>query len=110
MDASDMELLTLAARAAGIHTERTPGGNLVTEREDGQQWAPLWDDGDAFRLAVALRLTLRIYDTQAEVFDEDDTFVRIEPCAKDPLAATRRAIVRAAAEIGKALASADAER
>lgn len=64
-----------------------------------EPWNPLDDDGDALRLAVAMCLPLDITD--------EDTLVAplgiIEPHGDDPLAATRRAIVRAAAEIGRAM-------
>ena len=51
-------------------------------------WDPLNDDGDAFRLAVQLDMTDLYYST-------DDW----ELCNHDGFAATRRAIVRKAAEM-----------
>ena len=99
---SDRELLEAAAKAAGMNIEWQPCG-WAHNNETGCEWNPLTDDGDALRLAVKLRLTVNCsYDdvvicgqefTQKEVF--------IERNGEDPLAATRRAIVRAAAAIGK---------
>ena len=53
-------------------------------------WNPLTDDGDAFRLAVKC---LPFYTLR---YSREDW----EKCGEDGYAATRRAIVRAAAEIG----------
>ena len=75
-------------------------------------WSPLTDDGDALRLAVKLGLDVCI-DTPHEnephthvvgFLSEHTTepFSAIEYHHSDPYAATRRAIVRAAAEIGRA--------
>jgi hypothetical protein len=99
---SDRELLEAAAKAAGMNIEWQPCG-WAHNNETGCEWNPLTDDGDALRLAVKLRLTVNCsYDdvtlcgqefTQKEVF--------LERNGEDPLAATRRAIVRAAAAIGK---------
>jgi hypothetical protein len=96
---SDRELLEAAAKAAGYWAaEFNCPANLPHKN-----WNPITDSGDAFELAVKLRLTINCsYDdvtlcgqefTQKEVF--------IERNGEDPLAATRRAIVRAAAELGK---------
>ena len=108
---TDRELLELAAKAAGIKIEpctcsdpRFPfrrKGNLGNR----PHWNPLADDGDALRLAVDLGLRIRI---------KLDPFRFTEICLPntgwysapvyhndDRYAATRRAIVRAAAEIGE---------
>ena len=68
-------------------------------------WNPLESDGDALRLAVKLglvispsRVTVMAYEPSSMARDEV-----YEPIRPDPLAATRRAIVRAAAEIGRAM-------
>ena len=113
---TDRELLELAAKAAGI--EITPHPNAKIARNlvftaGGKNWNPLTDDGDALRLAVKLELEMYFGD------DEDGTSVHVGYAAApdsaamvryciqrdaDPCAATRRAIVRAAAEIGKGVA------
>lgn len=98
---TDRELLKNAAKAAGIH----PHDIECT-------WNPLTDDGDALRLAV--KLDIEIYqgdDDGPSIYagywgkperrDVTRMFC-IELLAPDPYAATRRAIVRAAAAIGAA--------
>jgi hypothetical protein len=105
---NDRELLELAAKACQykyMNSALWDGRDVV---EYG--WNPLEDDGQALRLAVKLGLDVCI-----------DTKIEREPCTHvigfrsdlgsgtldaienhgDPYAATRRAIVRAAAEIGK---------
>ena len=105
---TDKELLELAAKAAGIehHGYCTEGFLFVGDGECGRwdRWNPLLDDGDALRLAVKLRIELEFYDGFEEVFATENTIEAIsqtEPYKNDPYAATRRAIVRAAAEIGR---------
>lgn len=83
------ELLELAAKAAGLplcdEFDASTAGLLIGRGNgDLQVWNPLTDDGDALRLAVKLGLKV-------------DCMVY----AKDPYAATRRAIVSAAAAIAK---------
>lgn len=92
---TDRELLELAAKAAGIDFHAR-----IMQYSDGSEyfgWNPLTDDGDALRLAVKLELlhTYRM-DQVADMVDFDAT-------DQDSYAATRRAIVRAAAAIGKAM-------
>lgn len=109
---TDRELLELAAEAAGIErilwNDANPGGWVLTQ--DGRPisgqlwWNPLTDDGDALRLAVRLKLPLWMNSSGCnagegavcKTVDVDDT-------GGDIYAATRRAIVRAAAEIGRSL-------
>lgn len=100
---TDKELLELAAKAAGIDLYFEKIGNRleVTNKNNLKLWNPLEDDGDALRMAVKLGLSLHCGMEQAEAKDYDDTFVRIEDQNGDPYAATRRVIVRAAAEIGR---------
>jgi hypothetical protein len=99
---TDRELLEAAAKAAGnpIGTSRAGGGLLMA---NGLYWNPLTNSGDAFELYVKLRLTVNCsYDDVAicgQEFTQKEVF--IERNGEDPLAATRRAIVRAAAAIGK---------
>ncbi len=107
---TDRELLELAAKAAGYKVIagrvcglegqlNHPGdGGLLCD--NGLYWNPLTDDGDALRLAVKLHMTVRCYmgTTTAQIgtpglknaYEEDTNHA-------DPAAATRRAIVRAAA-------------
>ena len=92
---TDKELLELAAKAAGIELMKNfMVPNTVARKKDGWLWAPLTDNNDALRLAVKLGLLA-------------DDGLNAEFCAAlekdDPYAATRRAIVRAAAEIGRGM-------
>ena len=94
---SDRELLELAAKAAGIDAHVTEWSSTVEDDEGDylKPWNPLTDDGDALRLAVKLGL----YDLRDLPFQESND--PVWEAVPDPLAATRRAIVRAAAEIGR---------
>ena len=102
---TDKELLELAAKAAGLELDwdvppKSPPWVFTGEGEDrvpAYQWNPLTDDGDALRLAVKLRLTPHIDGNLTDC--EDCTVAHLD----DPYAATRRAITRAAAAIGKTL-------
>ncbi len=104
---TDKELLELAAKAAGIELKWMT--IVHTGEEFVSNWHPLADDGDALRLAVKLRLELvslkdTIVPSRAVAWKDGTARCCLwEPENDDPYAATRRAIVRAAAEIGKSL-------
>jgi hypothetical protein len=127
---TDRELLELAAKAAGIEIEYRPGAfknrqgsatkfDVVTWngpylKGSDDPWNPLTDDGDAFRLAVKLGIDVsfplyrkpdpptvhagRYWDTYVSCWYPFE-----ERKGEDPYAATRRAIVRAAAEIQRCM-------
>lgn len=114
---TDRELLELAAKAAGLRlvdwrddwADFGPGWRF--EGDDGMcnAWNPLTDDGDALRLAVKLNIHISLYGpdvgitawvisderSEAHSFDED--------YGDAHCASVRRAIVRAAAYIGRAM-------
>jgi hypothetical protein len=115
---TDKELLEYAAKAAGIkiptkedypyayidhhgiHRDISCGGDGTRM----SHWNPLTDDGDALRLAVKLRLPFRDgLNGTVETGNERSGRPIWELWGDDPLAATRRAIVRAAAEIGRSM-------
>ncbi|MGV2897703.1 hypothetical protein ACNPPY_18205 [Achromobacter sp. AGC78] len=107
---TDRELLELAAKAAGLeyHWVKVDGGSLMQASEPGsrseESWNPLTDDGDALRLSVKLQIDIRQFLQYRGVVDA--LVDRLgkgcgEKIGDDPYAATRRAVVRAAAEIGK---------
>jgi hypothetical protein len=79
---TDKELLELAAKACGLEEAKM--------RIEFNQWNPLEDDGDA--LLVMVKLGIDIAKAQVDYWDKH---------SNDPYATTRRAIVRAAAEIGR---------
>ena len=99
---TDRELLEAAAKAAGMNIEWQPCG-WAHNNETGCEWNPLINSGDALELAVKLRLTVNCsYDDVTlcgQEFTQKEAF--IEYNKEDANAATRRAIVRAAAELGK---------
>jgi len=95
----DRELLELAAKAAGEITASWYGNQNYLDGVLGR-WNPLTDDGDALRLMVDLRILLRQRSDMVDAKASPFVAMR-ELYGTDPYAATRRAIVRAAAEIGK---------
>lgn len=105
----DRELLKAAAKAAGVGPvlcyESARNCLHIGERTNYSLWRPLTDDGDALRLAVRLGIAVscRNSNAQATYPLADGRFFAPcdEPADADPYAATRRAIVRAAAEIGR---------
>lgn len=99
---TDRELLELAAKAAGIKT------SLHKETDslwvDGPRvWNPLTDSGDAFRLAVKFQFKFEIDMVRSKIAIRHSDIKILEDYDSDPSRATRRAIVRAAAEIGKGM-------
>ena len=90
---TDKELLELAAKAAGLHVKvSSNSGRGLKVHGNCNWWNPLTDDGDALRLAVKLNI---LWDVKVH-------YTRfLDLCVHDKLAATRRAITRAAAQIGK---------
>ncbi len=106
---SDRELLELSAKAAGFEIEFTSGTWTFGEKTEcriagDDMWNPLTDDGDALRLAVKLKIDVKHYDDHV-VGWFDGGYIGTGKIfyEGEPYAATRRAIVRAAAEIGKAM-------
>jgi len=113
---TDREMLEFAAKAAGV--------DFISERSTDQMlwivgggvWSPKHDDGDALRLAVKLELSILLRPYRVEVISWPQTtdvlgfgipptprVIAIEPYGDDPQVATRYAIFRVAAEIGKGL-------
>lgn len=110
---TDRELLELAAKAAGltvwpgkwpqdemIFVATTDTSGVVT----GVAWNPLADDGDALRLAVKLRLEIGLSVDGCVYAFRRHSAGHHEPMGGTPemaYAATRRSIVRAAAQLAK---------
>lgn len=103
---NDRELLEAAAKVAGAEWY----GDLHIKHSDGEWriWSPLTDDGDALRLAGKLHLEVSFFNAR-----EGGEFVEVAPngsmhgvCEQvsdegKRIAAIRRAIVRAAAELAE---------
>jgi hypothetical protein len=87
---TDRELLEKAARAAGYAEPNWP------PRSDCN---PLTNDADAFRLMVDLMMVIKVYKNAvtAEPFNGIEVTASVRDFNGDPHAATRRAIVMAAA-------------
>lgn len=116
---TDRELLEMAAKAAGLECEWDDDGETLVRAipwrnyVNYEPWSPLTDDGDALRLAVKLgieRIFVLRLDPNGVCVDssqEPQTVPVFEHALYsvvfDQYAATRRAIVRAAAKIGRAM-------
>jgi hypothetical protein len=98
---TDRELLELAAKAAGYQYLWNIDSLLIKGLEG--HWNPLTDDGDALRLAVKLGLFIQINSGSATAWKwrGENWYEQASDNADDMSATTRRAIVRAAAEIGR---------
>jgi hypothetical protein len=113
---NDRELLEMSAKAAGlcvwgeqIHIGRGFDGLVlsVAGSRKRPKWNPLTDDGDALRLAVRLGIDIT-FEAFGSVMAGKDApalgfWCACEDIGLDVYAATRRAIVRAAAEIGRSI-------
>jgi hypothetical protein len=98
---TDREMLEYAAKAAGIDAAEKPFLHSRPESvlcKSGPIWNPLTNDGDAFRLAVKLDFMFNnlFHNAYSKLYSEG-----VLP--DDPCATTRKAIVRAAAEIGRVM-------
>lgn len=104
---NDRELLEAAAKAAVVEVDWRDTCLCYSSSPYSVAWNPLTDDGDAFRLAVKLN----IWPVRCKFKNAPD-LIAVQPgeaywdsladeeVGDDPLAATRRAIVRAAAQMG----------
>ena len=107
-DLTDKELLELAAKSAGVEWQSydlqkglclspVPKKMYITA-----YWNPLTDDGDAFRLAVKLKMNVSSWGFGAcayVVAKGIESAIEEPHYGDDPERATRRAIVRCAAEM-----------
>lgn len=113
---TDRELLLAAAKAIGLDAdfyldekdkpvECTSKGFLL-EYQRGW-WNPLADDGDALRLAVqvGLGISIPLANKRTDVVTFSGELINVIEAHGDPYAATRRAIVRAVAEMGGGIAT-----
>ena len=108
---TDRELLELAAKAAGytieVNGHDINGYDWYWCHQIANNWNPLTNDGDALRLAVKVGLLIGIEEKKMLSYvahEETKVFAEVpydDAINFDPYAATRMAIVLAAAEIGK---------
>ena len=110
MSKTEKELLELAAKSIGMKTTLLPSvadPDRPYERPwqiEDSEWNPLEDDGDALRLAVDLEIDASIQPhMQRAVAMTNRNGYSVVEFGDDRYSAVRRAIVRAAAEIGKAM-------
>ena len=89
---TDRELLEAAAKAGGVPIGAWYAySNAFYRTGERAEWNPLTDDGDALRLAVKLGLWEPVmFGHRTEIAPDGDIY-----------AATRRAIVRAAAALAE---------
>jgi hypothetical protein len=102
---TDRELLDAAAKACSIQNAGYTTGRGLHVNPDNEYasgwWNPLTDDGDALRLAVALQIVIDWTTRSVHTLGDPQQPSLVEDFGGDLCAATRRAIVRAAAEMGK---------
>lgn len=111
---TDRDLLELAAKAAGIEiywsswydcyyvtNDVAPSGLIMTD----YSWRPLTDDGDAFRLAVKLGIGLAFLNRLLVITSTDHRHEDARDHGDNLAAATRRAIVKAAARLADSIPS-----
>ena len=113
---ADRELLYFSAKAAGLKTGDWLPGSFglmlyegITGTKTKRRWNPLTDDGDALRLAVSLRIEIEPWihgDSDCARAAVGEILIDVQHCGAGPCRATRHAIVRAAAEIGRLLGDA----
>jgi len=114
MSTNDRELLEMAAKAVGLdyHIDHCDGCPKIIA--NGDVWNPFVFDAQALRLAVKLGLDIMRTERDVEAIATLPPHAKItwgtvgapfaiELLGDKPEAATRRAIVRAAAEIGMAM-------
>lgn len=110
---SDRELLELAAKAMGrdviwkrgMHRGEPHEGLFDRSTGHVTSWNPLTDDGDALRLAVQLGFDVQTEGCAFVMCDRLPESVLVKYKGGDVFAYVRRAIVRAAAEIGRGIPS-----
>lgn len=107
----DRELLELAAKASGrnviwklgMHRGEPHEGLFDLSTGHVTSWNPLTDDGDALRLAVRLNIHVLRFESMTTARPVLSSWGCDERDDGDAFAATRRAIVRAAAAVGEAM-------
>jgi len=118
---TEREMLEFAAKAYGFGSDS--GGFVWTEseyprgsitngalwnykgwRDTAELWNPLADDGDALRLAAALRIDITNLKDRVSAACDDSFYSVSTPDGSDRAAGIRLAITKAAAAAGKRVA------
>lgn len=116
---TDKELLELAAKAHGGLESISNFGwmRAGSDVRSAKLWRPLTDDGDALRLLTKIGMQMRFVQIDPVEVGNGRTVIELQwvpggiknriskvvEAGEDPDALLRRAIVRAAAEIGKGM-------
>ena len=100
---TDLELLEMAAKAAGYSEVSFEDGVEACINGWWAPWNPVENDGDALRLAVALGIGVDIKHVSSRVCAYRHPEIMAVEVGEDMAACARRAIVRAAAAIGSAM-------
>ena len=109
---TEREMLEFAAKASGVDLKYDKFGQSDNADRVYCYWNPLTDDGDALRLAVKLGIGFRhraggdgsTYPGLVTVFTGSFDLTEYVSKSGDAISATRLAITKAAAEIGKSMA------
>jgi hypothetical protein len=117
-EASDQQLVELAGKAISyvivphieerMHSDSQVMYRFAVQTPFGlKAWNPLIDDAHAFHLAVKLKIQITpgTYNNEHVTAFSPDGFESVEhpSFSMDEFASTRRAIVRVAAEVGRAM-------
>lgn len=102
---SDIELIKLAAKAAGYNLYVVENTGYFIGQKEGL-WNPLYNDADAFRLAVCLGLTVEVDKDDCVITVYSNNHCGIYKCEThgnetEIYEIVRRAIVVVAAKIGQ---------
>lgn len=103
---NDQELLTYAAKAAGIEYAHVTSAGLYLGGSENNFWSPLLNDANAFQLMVKLNLFVCVEDHEVEIFQNMNPDPLSGESLPDPRGkdyVVRKCIVVAAAEIGKGM-------
>lgn len=109
---TDIELLELAAKACGFEQDYQwkvrflpSAGGSVKRGNSWVKWNPLEDNGDVFRLAIKLEISICFRTGLVEVGNKDGTIWLTLPLrtGDNVEEVVKRMIVSVAAEIGKGM-------
>lgn len=104
---TDSKLLELAAKAVkngATFSKEDPFKLYAMRLPCGAPWNPLDDPGDNLRLGIDLKINIMHFQDDVRAIPHDQSYAfGICLYGDDPYYATRRALVVAAAEIGRSM-------